>query len=443
MLAALQTQRFSCTWLPMMAILFFNVAAPSTSFSQSEEAKPKDHREQAAIKEVRSGTWKYVKVEQLVRRMITAGNRHAARWWTEFAVDAATLGYLPKTTKKNLTILGKVNGLKPAEPQLRAMPARALKHLKKMSSLKCYSAMPQAVHFARKCLDLYPDAKMAAKVDALEATLERIDRSEEKEAGKAILKAGVKLRESLAKARDELLADMVAQYKQFPCPPGARAIRALILAEGEASVSQKWRQAWDDVLTIEQAIEPKLKLKIWMENGGKVYVYRFGKRFQATHARSYFGERKQGVTFEVIPGDVIQFEVKKLYAKNGDRKLFVVAASAELAGKPLPSTAWAQNTTGKADGLDPLINPFCRGIEFSPDKLPTDVAEEVIEQAGEIGRGILIPTASEYHHYAVSMDKKLQAAIDAFKTHGQSHTWIAGEAERLAVVLRIPSLTEL
>ncbi len=423
--------------LPALGALLLVLSCACLAWAQ-EEKPARDAREKLIIKELRSGTWKLVKVEQLVKRFISRGQRHAARWWTLHAGDASGIGLLPPTTKKNLRIIGKVAGLKPSEPQLRAMPARALRHLKQVFSLKCYAAIPGAVHFARRCLELYPDQKMKAKVDAIEAEMESVNWSEAKPYGKALKKSAERLTAALTKARDDLLDDMIEQYKSYPCPPGARAIRALILAHGEEGLSTKWQQAWQEVAAIEYAVEPKQKLRIWLENGGKVYVYRYGKRFLSTAGRSYFGDRKQGVTFEVLAGDVLQIEVKKPHAKKAGRKLFVVAVAADLDGQPLASSAWLQNSNHEASSLDPILNPMCHGIEFAPERMPKDLEEEVLAQAQSMGTGILIPTASEYHHYAVDMHKKLQDAIHAFQSRKRKYTWIAGEADRLAVVLRIP-----
>ncbi len=395
-------------------------------------------KEAAIIGEIRSGSWKLPRVEQLIRRLVSGGNRHAARWWTAHACDAAVQGLLPKKTPKSLRIVGKLAGLKPVEPQLRALPTRALKHLKKIQSLKCYSAIPGAVHFAKRCLELYPDGKLRAKVEAIEASLEQVDWKIARPMGAALVKSRGRLAASLVQARDDLLDDMIQQYRSFPCPPGARAIRALILAQGEKNLSPKWKSAWQEVAEIEYRVEPKQTLKLWLENGGKVYVYRYGKRFLGTRGRSYFGDKKQGVEFQVLAGDVLQIEVKKVHAKRGKRKLFLVAVGAKLDGVELPQSAWTQNANHNAASLDPQSNAMCYGIEFSPDQMPKDIDDSIVELMVSLGSGILIPTANEFHHYAVGQHKKLLAAIAAFKNHGLGYTWICGESDRLAVILQIP-----
>ena len=422
--------------LPLWILALMIVLVPCGR--AQEEAKAKDEVELSLIQEIRGGTWKQVRVEKLIRRFIARGNRHAARWWIQQANRAAADGLLPSDSPKKLRILAKTEGLKPTEPQLRAMPSRALKYLKKLQSLKCYSAIPTGVQFTRRCLELYPDSKMEKTVDEIEASLEKADRKSEKKITKGLKKNLDRLRDALAKARDELLDDMVDQYRRFPCPPGARAIRALILARGEKEVSAAWRQTWNEVSRIEHQVEPKLKLKVWIANGGKIYAYRNGERLMANHGRSYFGERKQGVTFDVVAGDVLQFEVKKLYAKRGDRKMFVVAAAATLDGKELRSSQWSLNANVRPKSIDPLPNPRCRCIRFSSGKLPEDLSDEVLEMAREIGEGLLIPTPDEMLHQAIGMHAKIRAAESAFSGWKKAPTWIGGEGEKICVLLRVP-----
>lgn len=417
-------------------ILGLLVAGPL--HAQGDEA-PKESREKRLVSELRAGNWELKTVEQLVRALIENKERHAARWWTQVALGAAERDLLPPETGKSLALIAKQGGLKPSEPQLRAMPTRAIKHLEKVMKARCYAAAPEAIHFARRCLETYPDETMVAEVDAIERSLEGLDRSDERPVSPVITKSAAKLVEQLGEARDELLDDMIGQYEAYPCPPGARAIRALILARGEESVSAEWRATFDRLTRLEFDSEPKRTVRIWFENGGKVEVWRHGMRLMGEHGRSTIGEkRQQGLAFEVIAGDLIQFEVEKPHAKKLDRLLFVVAAAAELDGRALPSTAWFQNANGRVSSIDPQLNPMCRGIPFSPGEVPDGLVDEVEQQVRALGAGILFPTADEFHHYAVDRHKNLSAAEEAIRAAGQTPTWIGGEGERLIVVLRIP-----
>ncbi|MCB9831612.1 MAG: hypothetical protein H6807_03985 [Planctomycetes bacterium] len=405
----------------------------------AQEEKPKEERAARLIAELRAGRWELKTVEQLVRALVQAREEHAARWWTAMAITAAERGELPAETGKKLEQLAKVEGLKPHEPSLRAMPVRAIKHLETLMKARAYTGAPEAIHFARRCLETYPDAKLVAEVDAIEKSLETVDRKEEKPLSAVLTKSLQRLVGQLGEARDALLADMLAQYERHPCPPGARATRALILARGEAEVSSEWRQAFDRLAEIEHAVEPTLTLRVWVENGGKVSVWRDGKRLLGGHGRSSVGEvRDRGASFAVIAGDLIQFEIEKLHAKKAGRKLFVVALAAELEGKPLGAEAWFRNANGRVSSIDPQLDPMCRGLPFTPGSIPKGLTKAVAEQVAQLGEGILFPTTDEHHHYAVDMHAKLVAAAEAIHGAGQSPTWIATEGERLVVVLRVP-----